>query len=283
MTEKLGLADYHVHTRLCGHAEGEPEDYLRQAAKLGIDELGFADHCPWPEGFDADSRMAPERFADYRYIIEKCRESAGEFGVTVRFGLEVDYVPGKLREISEKLGNEDFDYLIGSIHHVGDFPFDNPLTLPQWQDPSVRRHVWESYPRLLEAMLYDMDFDIIGHIDLPKKFAYVPEDRPAYLEAMHSCLELAANKGKVMEINTAGLRKAAGEIYPAVDILKMATELGVEICFGSDAHSPGDVGANFKEALRAVGDAGFTHYTRFTGRRPGKFPLPRAAGDEKVR
>ncbi|MBI3316105.1 MAG: PHP domain-containing protein, partial [Candidatus Omnitrophica bacterium] len=38
--------DYHMHTPLCGHAVGEPGEYVEQAIKVGLSEIGFSDHAP---------------------------------------------------------------------------------------------------------------------------------------------------------------------------------------------------------------------------------------------
>ncbi|MFZ4595668.1 MAG: PHP domain-containing protein, partial [Verrucomicrobiaceae bacterium] len=46
------LADYHLHTPLCRHAEGHPSAYAGQAEALGLAEIGFSDHNPMPEFFD---------------------------------------------------------------------------------------------------------------------------------------------------------------------------------------------------------------------------------------
>lgn len=40
------MTDYHIHTKLCGHAEGEMESYVEQSISKGLKEIGFSDHAP---------------------------------------------------------------------------------------------------------------------------------------------------------------------------------------------------------------------------------------------
>ena len=76
-----------------------------------------------------------------------------------------------------------------------------------------------------------------------------------------------------LELNTAGLRKECREIYPSPRLVGLAAELGVPITFGSDAHAPEEVGMNFAEAVEMARRAGYTHWSRFTGRRREQVPI----------
>jgi histidinol-phosphatase (PHP family) len=107
-------------------------------------------------------------------------------------------------------------------------------------------------------------FDIIAHADLCKKFCFYPKQdcTPLFERFLN-----AATKHKVaMELNTAGLRKDCREIYPNPQLVRMAFEKGVPITFASDAHAPNEVGMNFEEALALARGAGYTNYSRFSGR-----------------
>jgi histidinol-phosphatase (PHP family) len=70
-----------------------------------------------------------------------------------------------------------------------------------------------------------------------------------------------------MELNTAGLRKPVGEIYPTIEILRKARKHGVQITFGSDAHAPAEVAANFAEAVALARECGYDSYATFESRR----------------
>ena len=107
-------------------------------------------------------------------------------------------------------------------------------------------------------------FDIIGHADLCKKFCFYPKEdcTPLYTRF----LEAARRNEVAIELNTAGLRKECKEIYPSPSILRLASQAGVAITFGSDAHAPGEVGLNLGDAVNLARRSGYTHCVRFTRR-----------------
>jgi hypothetical protein len=110
------LADYHLHTPLCLHAEGHPRDYAAQAEALGLAEIGFSDHNPMPEYFD-NWRMPISDFPRYLDMVDEAR--ADHPNLPIRLGLECDYLAGHESWIEQQAKMADFDYLIGSVHYVG--------------------------------------------------------------------------------------------------------------------------------------------------------------------
>jgi histidinol-phosphatase (PHP family) len=125
--------------------------------------------------------------------------------------------------------------------------------------------VWSVYFERLTKAAETRLFEIIGHVDLPKKFGY----RPArdYAPLYERFLEAASDNNCAIELNTAGLRKECREVYPSQRILEFAFQKGVPITFGSDAHAPEEVGMNFAEAIRLARVAGYREGCRFSRRR----------------
>ena len=107
-----------MHTPLCHHAEGEPTEYAAQAARIGLTEIGFTEHAPMP-GDDFDNWRMLER--DLNLYIEKIDQAATENpAVTVRKSLEIDFVPCYEDWIRDLAKRQTWDYLIGSVHYIGD-------------------------------------------------------------------------------------------------------------------------------------------------------------------
>ncbi len=266
------IPDYHIHSRLCKHAVGEAREYVETALARGLGEIGFADHCPYPAGFDPRYRMLPEELSDYRRIVDDVR---GRFPrMRIRYGLEVDWVPGRMDEVFAKIAGEPFDYLIGSVHYTDEFPFDDPEIEDRWREEGLADKVWLRYMDLALEMVSSGRFSIIGHFDIPKKFGYFPSDKSVVREKMSGILDVAGKNGTAIEINTSGLRKPVKEIYPSLEILRMARESGVSITFGSDAHAPGEVGMDFDRALALARAAGYRDFALFEGGRVSILPLP---------
>jgi histidinol-phosphatase (PHP family) len=257
------LVDYHTHTKLCKHAEGVAEDYVRKAIELGFDEVGCSDHSPLPNGFDGESRMTLEDFtSSYRPMVSDVRERLGE-KIKVRFGIEADYLAGTEEYMRKFLDENDFDFIIGSIHFLGDWGFDNIKNILRYKERDVHEVYVEYYETLKTAAASGM-FDIVGHLDLVKVFGYRP-DR-GYDEILREAMKAIKENGLIVEINTAGLRKPVGEIYPSVKILEIIKEMKIPLTLGSDSHTPRDVGRDFDLAVDLVKNYGDGRITVFDKR-----------------
>lgn len=268
------LADYHVHTYLCKHATGLPETYIDQGVAYGLDEIGFADHCPWPENYDTDYRMSPSEYPKYKEMLEDLQKRYDSGKIAIRYGIEADWVPGRMEKVFDLFDNEDFDYVLGSIHYTDDFPFDNPSSLKCWEKNGCVEKVWKRYWELMLELVTSGKFDILSHLDLPKKFGYFPSWGNNFLEKLDNIFAEAGSRRMAIEINTAGLRKPVGEIYPSLEILKLAQKHGLLLVLGSDAHKPEEVGANFTEACELAKAAGYNEICTFDKRTPMKHPIP---------
>jgi len=259
------IADYHIHTFLCKHAEGSPVEYVKEAIRKGIDEIGFADHCPYPKGHDPRFRMETSQFEEYRNIVFEMRAKFAK--PSIRFGLEVDWVPGRMDEVFEKINLEPLDYIIGSVHYTDDFAVDNPETISEWNKKDFADKAWGRYMELVFEMVSSGLFNVIGHFDLPKKFGFYPTDMKTINRSITEIFRVAGEKRMVMEINSSGLRKPVREIYPSLEMLKMARSAGVRITFGSDAHAPSEVGADFDKAVELAKVAGYKEFCVFKKRK----------------
>jgi histidinol-phosphatase (PHP family) len=262
-------ADYHTHTPLCRHATGEPVELADQAVRAGLRELGFSDHNPMPRDDFDDWRMRASELAEYVGKVESVRNRHA--GLTIKLGLEMDYLPGYEDWGRNLASRYPWDYLIGSVHYLSEsWAIDNPHQLSEWKrrDPF---EVWTAYFERLTMAAESKLFDIIGHADLCKKFCFYPsQDCTAWVRRF---LESARRNEVAIELNTAGLRKDCREIYPSRAILELARQTGVAITFGSDAHAPGEVGLNFAEAVDLARSVGFTHWVRFTRRQRELVPI----------
>jgi histidinol-phosphatase (PHP family) len=256
-------ADYHMHTRLCRHAVGDPTDLAAQAVKLGFTEIGFSEHNPMPRDDWDDWHILQADFDTYIANVEKARRDHPN--LTIKLALEMDFIPGQVDWIRQLVARHPWDYLIGAVHYVSDsWDLDNPKKLSEWKgrDPF---EVWTAYFERLTLAAESGLFEIIAHADLCKKFCFYPKEDCTPL--FRRFLNAAKRSNVAMELNTAGLRKDCKEIYPSRAIVQMAAETGVPITFASDAHAPGEVGMNFQEAMQLARSCGYTHYCRFTQRK----------------
>lgn len=265
------IPDYHIHTPLCKHAEGKLEEFLATARRKNLPEICFTDHAPNPDNYDPKHRMSIAEFAAYKKMIQAL--AAASATPSVLTGVEADYYEGCERFLKEWLPRQELDLVIGSIHYIADWGFDNPVEREVWDNVDVA-NTWQAYFELVGRLADTRLFDVVGHFDLPKKFGYCPPENKIR-EMVKPTLEKIARAGMTIEINTSGLRKTVKEIYPSLLLLTMARVAGISICFGSDAHEPGEVGYEFAAGLALAHEAGYSEAVRFSGRKKIQYALPR--------
>lgn len=275
----IHLPDYHIHTALCKHAVGDAAEYEREANGLRIPEICFTDHVPSMNGYDPEHRMALEAFSRYEEMVHTLQRKNGF--PRILFGIEADYYEGCETVLAKWLSAHSFDLVLGSVHFINGWGFDNPDERHVWDSVDVTG-TWQTYFEAVSKLAASGLFDAVGHLDLPKKFGYRPPER-ALREMIRPTLDRIASAGMGIEINTAGLRKPVKEIYPSAEILSMAREREIPICFGSDAHSPEDVGAGFDLAFNLAREAGYTHYFRINGREKRLVPFSEVVHHPVVR
>jgi histidinol-phosphatase (PHP family) len=263
------LPDYHIHTVLCKHADGVPADYRAAAGSRGLPEICISDHGPNPDGYDAAHRMEMRQFEKYRNMVSLLQDGDSP---AVLFGIEADYYEGCEVFLREWLPAQQFDLVIGSIHFIDDWGFDNPQQRHVWDSVDIKA-TWQKYFELVGRLADSGLFDVVSHLDLPKKFGFRPPEKDVK-EMVKPLLDIIAKAGMGMELNTSGLRKTVGEIYPSPLIVSMAYEREIPICFGSDAHTPDDVGSGFGQALLLAREAGYNRYFRIRGRKKKLTRLP---------
>lgn len=254
------LIDYHVHTRM-SDGSGIYKDYIEQAIKLGICELGFSDHlCIKGTAWSIAYANLPK----YVKEINEIRNIRNEREISIKLGLECDFFPSEKDRILEILNRHPFDYVIGSVHFLDDWCIDCDNEVDRWEGKD-EDEVYKQYFRVLKQMIDSKIFDIIGHIDVIKKYGFRPKKDITGI--LNETLELIAKSGIAIEINTSGLRRPCEEMYPSKELLEMCFDYQIPITLGSDAHAPDQVGMNFKDAVDLAKDVGYKTITSFTKRR----------------
>ena len=254
--------DYHMHTPLCGHAVGNPDEYVRRAIEVGLEEIGFSDHAPLVTHEDARYTMNRTQLPLYHQMMEEVQKKSKN--LKIKIGIEADFVPGFEDKTKAILSGYPYDFVIGSIHFIDAWAFDDPEEKVKWKDKDVDR-VYRDYYKLLRLSAESGLYDIMGHVDLVKKFGHRPSaDLTGEIE---KTAQVFKKTGVAVEINTSGLRKPVNEIYPSLAVLKIYRQAGVPITFSSDSHDPNDVGRDYDKALALARAAGYGEYLVFKQRK----------------
>ncbi|MFN0070086.1 MAG: histidinol-phosphatase HisJ family protein [Chloroflexota bacterium] len=269
----LGLLDYHIHSKLCGHGVGELEEYVRYAVQTGLPEMGFSEHIflYWlPEHLrDPELAMSEAQFVPYLREVERLQVAYPE--TRLKLALEADFIVGHEAELRRVLQGYQWDYLIGSVHFIDGWGVDDERYrdgFDAWDIDELYECYFDHVCRAAETGIYQ----VMGHLDLVKKFGHRPTRSVAEL------YRRTARRLKVadvcIEVNTSGLRKPCAEMYPHPKLVKACFEAGVPVTLGSDAHQPDRVGDAALQAVAMLRDIGYTHITRFTGQRRESVALP---------
>ena len=251
------IVDLHNHTPLCNHAEGSIEEYIEAAIQCGTKIFGFSDHAPMD--FDPEYRMEFEDMQEYETKVKEAQETYKE-KIEILLGYEVDYLPGHM---DERVLHADVDYLIGSVHFIDEWGFDNPEFIGRYEHEDIDV-IWQKYFDTIEAMAKTKLFDIVGHLDLIKIFKFMPK-KDIKLIAKNA-LTAIKESDMVLEINVAGYRKPVAEAYPSQELLEEAFRLGIDITLSSDAHKPEQVGLHNERVIALAKAVGYRECAYFVKR-----------------
>lgn len=265
----MELINTHSHTGFCGHGEGSVDELVSAAVAAGITTLGITEHYPLSDAFDPTAylSMPSSRIEEYLAAIEAAREDNP--GIELITGCELDWLGAdEDREIAEA-SLAPFRLILGSVHFVDAWPFDDPSQRGRWDEPDAPDQIWKRYFDLwCEAVLSDMPFHVMAHPDLSKKFNRYPtyDVAPLYEHAA----EAAAESGRMVEVNTSGSYYACKEMFPSPQLLSAFCRAGVPCTVGTDAHTPAHVARDIPAAYRLMYEAGYRTVT-----------VPTAAGDRR--
>jgi histidinol-phosphatase (PHP family) len=280
------LTDYHLHLRP-DEPDTSPERYFTAenvaryravADAAGIEELGVSEHV---YRFSQALELWRHPFWE-----EQARDDLDAYcgfarGAGLKVGVECDFVPGAEERTAALLETRDFDYVVGSVHFVGEAAVDHE-GWDVWEGGADPDEVWRRYFEALAECARSGLFDILAHPDLVKVWGRArphPDRDPRFF--YEPAAEAIAASGIAVELSTAGLRKPVGELYPAPAFAALCAEAGIPFALSSDAHLPEQVGFGYDRALELLEWIGVEEICVFEGRRRRLEPLPARVGENR--
>ena len=264
------ITDYHMHSsEFSPDARAPMEAMCRGAIGHGLEEIAITDHL---DGHPKDYCHGFYRPDEYFVELERCRRLF-EGQLTIRAGVELGDGHRFGDEIHPIVHARPYDFAIGSVHWIDDVaPFGEAF---------YRAHdaafAYSGYFREALALAKTGDFDVLGHLDMPKREgtafygAFGPDD---YADAIREILRALIARGKGIELNTSGWRKSCDDCSPGLPVMKWYAELGGEILtIGSDAHRPEHIALRRDRAVEMAREAGLKWLTTFERRKPTQHRL----------
>ncbi|MCF4115180.1 MULTISPECIES: histidinol-phosphatase HisJ family protein [Dethiosulfovibrio] len=268
-------SDYHVHTSFSGDCDEPLDRVLQRACDLGLKEIAITDHMDLD--FPSEAVNFDLDVPSYLETLVWCRARWVD-RIKLRVGLEVGLDISKKDRIASVLENNDWDFVIGSLHCVdGKSMGEDGFFKGKTRD--------EAHGRYFEAMLDSVKafsgFSVVGHMDFVRRYGagvygdrHSVIDRELHKDRIDEILRELVKRGIGLELNTSGLRYGLDAFHPGDWILRRYRELGGEmITVGSDAHRLKDIADDFFLAEGLLEALGFRYTCSFQGRTPRFYSL----------
>lgn len=256
------MFDFHMHSCVSFDGHDTPERMARAALEAGLREVCFTDHVD--DGPPCTSR--PNRFTIEEY--STAYDALEIPGLTIRRGLEFGMLPDNQGLLKQYIQSRPFDFVIGSVHYIGDIDIYYPIYWEgKTQEEAERRYMEDT----LACVKAHDDFDVLGHLTYISKARANPTKRiipyALYGDTFDEILKTLVAKGKGMEVNSSGVDRC-GDFLPHAEYLRRFKELGGEIVtIGSDAHTADRVGQYSGRACQMLKDI-FGYVCTFEDRKP---------------
>jgi histidinol-phosphatase (PHP family) len=175
-------------------------------------------------------------------------------------------------EVSALLAQYPFDVLIGSVHWLGTWQFDdidNDVQMHEWTVRDIDQ-CWDSYAEALEELASSNSVDVLAHPDLIKVAGFYSSNPAEQWERMASA---AAAANVSVECSSAGWVKPVGEQYPAEGFLDRLVAHGLTFTTASDAHRLERVGERAGELADLLEARGVSELATYSNRQRQLVPL----------
>lgn len=254
-----------MHTSYSDDCQAPMEQMISKAIAQGFEEIALTDHVDFVGAYSCMIN-----YNEYIQQLSTLKEKySGKIRITL--GVEIGFAQ-ELPKVAEDLASKyPFEFVIASTHAL--LGRDMSGEREELFFSRTKREAYELYfQHMLEGVRSMQSFSVVGHLDAVERYGYYNDNRAyyhEYSELIDALLREIILMGKGIELNTSGFRYGLGHPHPHIDILRRYKELGGEIItLGSDAHRPGDIGANFYEAEEILKEAGFKAITIFREKKP---------------
>ena len=280
------MLDYHMHVENYypfgrtpdTRPEGtDPMETMRlfaaSASAHGVEEIVITEHV---YHFTQAKEIVDRPWSDEKCFYDMDEyvdllQSARREGLPIKTGIEMDYIEGREPLIERLVQDYPWDFVLGSVHWIGDWGFDMLSMGADWDRRSVDQ-AYRDYFRLLGQAVQTGCFNSMSHPDLIKVMGHMPDgDITDLYEGFAE--QVSGQPGLCIEISSAGLRKPVGRLYPERPLLEACARRGISITTASDAHVVEDIGKDFDQVRELAGSCGYREAMSFDRRRATPVPF----------
>jgi histidinol-phosphatase (PHP family) len=284
--EKIKYQLNHLQKRLNAGCYSEEwlDLYLKKAKQIGLKEVGIVDHLYrfketknyFEQALNLDptdsigklqsywlKNVMTEKMDEFVEVIAAAKKRWKKEGVLLKLGIEADYFVGQEHELEELLKGQPWDYVIGSVHYVDGWGFDNPQTAYRFEKFDLLE-LYTRFYETVEKMIRSNMFDFVAHLDNLKVFNFKVNNE-SFNKKWYERIALALKETNTATEVNAGLyyRYPVKEMCPSVDFLTSILAKGVPITLSSDSHYPDDLGKYVAENRKLLQQLGVSHIATF--------------------
>ncbi len=263
----MQLFNLHTHS-IFSDGKSTPEDVVLEAINQGLKVLGFSDHSPVP--FENSFAIKNDEVQNYIDTINFLKEKYKD-QIKIYCSMEMDFIPGIVKDFKKTKEELNLDYMIGSVHLVGNNidrlwfidgskaeTYDEGLF--NYYDGDIKKGVRAFFHQYNE-MIETEEFDIVGHFDKIKmhnRGRYFSENDKWYRDYLMETLTLIKEKSLIVEVNTRGIyKKRSDDFYPSAWLFPIMREMNIPVVISSDSHKAEELTLCFKEAEEALRASGY--------------------------
>lgn len=263
----MQLFNLHTHS-IFSDGKSTPEDVVLEAINQGLKALGFSDHSPVP--FENSFAIKNDEVQNYIDTINFLKEKYKD-QIDIYCSMEMDFIPGIVKDFKKTKEELNLDYMIGSVHLVGNDidrlwfidgskveTYDEGLF--NYYDGDIKKGVRAFFHQYNE-MIETEEFDIVGHFDKIKmhnRGRYFSENDKWYRDYLMETLTLIKEKSLIVEVNTRGIyKKRSDDFYPSAWLFPIMREMNIPVVISSDSHKAEELTLCFKEAEEALRASGY--------------------------
>lgn len=258
--------DNHVHSQFSWdtRSNGSMELTCAKAVEVGLPAIAFTEHLdftawghddlppPGDLGITFRERVQPLDVEGYQAELERCRDKYPQ--LRILSGIETGEPHLFAASVAQVLRSGAFERVLGSLHsvvHEGHILSPERIFAMGIPPEDLMRRYFDG---LLELIKGSDVFQVLAHCDFPRRYwpsGATPYDEGRFEEEYRTVFRALATSGRALEINT------RSPLW-SVDLMRWWFQEGGEaVSFGSDAHVPYRVGAQFDLAVDVVEAAGF--------------------------
>lgn len=270
------FADYHVHTEFSEDSVYPMEDVIKDAIRMGMEEICITDHVDYGVRDDRDSgKELPRRDGkilanvDYPSYMERLKCLKKQYGgqIKIRTGMEFGMQIHTIPQFQKLFARYPFDFIILSVHQIEDQEF---WTQDFQKGRTQKEYNERYYEEMLSLVRNYKDYSVLGHMDVIKRYdkagTYSYEKVKPLIEQI---LRIVIADGKGIEVNTSSHRYGLDGLMPSEEILRLYREMGGEIItIGSDSHEPAHLGTYIKETKMRLKGMGFRCFCTYDKMKP---------------